>query len=366
MSIKDIVFQLESLAPLSYQESYDNAGLITGDASWPCTGILVTLDCTEAVIEEAVANGCNLVVAHHPIIFTGLKKITGSNYVEKTVIASIKNNIAIYAIHTNLDNVKEGVNGKMADRLALQNCTVLSYKRSVLRKLFTFVPVEHAEKLRDALFAGGGGEIGRYSECSFNVEGRGSFKANEGTNPYVGKEGERHYENEVKVEVIYPAYLEDGLLRSMRQAHPYEEVAFDVVALENTHPGIGSGLIGDLPEEMAETAFLSMLKSQFGLQMVRHTPFTGKKVKKVALCGGAGSFLIRQALAAKADVYISSDIKYHEFFDANGRMVIADIGHYESEQFTTDLLLEILRQKFPTFALLKSKVITNPVHYFVG
>jgi hypothetical protein len=220
--------------------------------------------------------------------------------------------------------------------------------------------------LLNRLFSAGAGEIGRYSECSFNVEGRGSFKANEGATPYVGKQGERHYEDEVKVEVIYPTYLEAGLLKAMRDAHPYEEVAFDIVALENSHQAVGSGLIGELPQQMDETAFLRLLTSQFGLRVVRHTPLTGKMVKKVALCGGAGSFLIRQAASAKADVYISSDIKYHEFFDANGRMVIADIGHFESEQFTTDLLLEILQQKFPTFALLKSKVITNPVHYFMG
>ena len=366
MLIKEIVSHLEMLAPLSYQESYDNAGLITGDGSWTCTGVLVTLDCTEAVIEEAIKAGANLVVAHHPIIFKGLKKINGKDYVEKTIIASIRNNIAIYAIHTNLDNIMEGVNGKMADRLGLVNRSILVPKESTLRKLFTFVPVDHAERLRNALFAAGAGVIGKYSECSFTVEGRGSFKANEGTDPFVGKQGERHYENEVKVEVVYPVYLESRLIQAMREAHPYEEVAFDLIELQNPHPATGSGLMGELPEPMEELAFLGMLKKQFGLTAVRHTPLTKNSVKKVALCGGAGSFLISRALTAGAEIYISADIKYHEFFDANGRMVIADIGHYESEQFTTDLLLEILQQKFPTFALLKSKVITNPVCYFMS
>jgi dinuclear metal center YbgI/SA1388 family protein len=366
MTIREIVSHLEILAPLSYQESYDNAGLITGDSSWPCTGVLITLDCTEAVIEEAMQAGANLVVAHHPIIFKGLKKINGKNYVEKTIIASIRHNIAIYAIHTNLDNVMDGVSGKMAHRLGLVNRSILSPKDLTLRKLFTFVPVDHAERLRNALFEAGAGVIGKYSECSFNVEGRGSFKANEGTDPFVGKQGERHYENEVKVEVVYPVYLESRLIQSLREAHPYEEVAFDVVALQNPHPGVGAGLIGELPEPMDELAFLRLLKKQFNLPAVRHTPLLNKPVKKVALCGGAGSFLIGTALASGADIYISADIKYHEFFDANGRMIIADIGHYESEQFTTDLLLELLQQKFPTFALLKSKVITNPVCYFMS
>ncbi|HEV8285622.1 MAG TPA: Nif3-like dinuclear metal center hexameric protein [Chitinophagaceae bacterium] len=365
MKIADVISFLETLAHPSLQEHYDNAGLVVGQSNWECQGIICSLDATEEVINEAIGKNCNLIVAHHPIIFGGLKKITGKNYVEKTVITAIKNDIAIYAIHTNLDNVIEGVNGKIAGMLGLRNISILSQKESTLKKLFTFAPIDKAEQVRNAIFGAGGGHIGNYSECSFNVEGTGTFKGEQGTNPYIGEAGKRHQENEIKIEVIFPAWLENGLVQAMKEVHPYEEVAYDVISLANWHTGIGSGIIGELAEPMNETGFLSYVKKIFNLQVIRHTNLLSKPVKKVALCGGAGSFLVPKALAASADVYITADMKYHEFFDANGRMVIADIGHYESEQFTIDLLAEILEQKFLNFAVLKTKVQTNPVNYFL-
>jgi dinuclear metal center YbgI/SA1388 family protein len=364
MKIKEPIFFLESLAHPSLQEPYDNAGLITGDAGWDCSGIICSLDATEDVVKEAIEKKCNLIVAHHPIIFGGLKKINGKNYVEKAVIRAIKNDIAIYAIHTNLDNIIGGVNGRMANMLGLQNISVLASKQNTLKKLFTFVPVDKAEQLRKAIFSAGGGHIGNYSECSFNTAGEGTFKPLEGTNPYVGDIGKRHAEKELKVEVILPAYLENQIISAMKVAHPYEEAAYDVVELSNGNTGIGSGVIGELVEPMEEKMFLKRLKDVFRLQVVRHTALSGKKVKKIALCGGAGSFLISKALSSGADAYVTADMKYHEFFDANDRMLIADIGHYESEQFTINLLQEILEQKFPTFAVLKTAVETNPVRYF--
>ena len=365
MKIQDITSFLESVAPPVLQESYDNAGLLTGNADWGCTGVITTLDATEEVVLEAVEKKCNLIVAHHPIIFGGLRKITGKNYVEKTVITAIKNDIAIYAIHTNLDNVLHGVNAAIANKLGLVNQTILQPKNDTLKKLFTFVPVEYAEKVRSAIFTAGAGHISNYSECSFNAKGEGTFKPGEGTNPFTGKIGERHAEEEMKLEMIFPAWLENKILIAMIAAHPYEEVAYDIVALENQNQQVGSGLVGELVVPFKEREFLDLLKEKFNLSVIRHTPLRSKPVKKVALCGGAGSFLIGAAIAAGADFYISADIKYHEFFDANGRLVIADIGHYESEQFTIDLLFDILRQKFPTFAVLKTGVKTNPVHYFL-
>jgi dinuclear metal center YbgI/SA1388 family protein len=364
MEIAEVISFLETLAPPALQESYDNAGLITGNSNWQCSGIICTLDATEEVVNEAIQKKCNLIVAHHPIIFLGLKKINGKNYVERTIITAIKNDIAIYAIHTNLDNVISGVNGKMAKLLGLQNISVLSAKESSLKKLFTFVPVNKAEQVRLAIFNAGGGHIGNYSECSFNAEGTGTFKAGAGTDPYVGKIGERHNEKELKIEVIFPGFLETGIITAMKKAHPYEEVAYDIVSLSNTHLGIGSGVVGELPMAINEKEFLKTLKSVFNLQVIRHTACTGNDIRKVALCGGAGSFLISKALSAGVGVYVTADLKYHEFFDANNRMLIADIGHYESEQFTTDLLAEYLEQKFPTFAVLKPGVKTNPVNYF--
>jgi len=365
MKISEILPFFENVAHPSLQEHYDNAGLITGDKDWECTGVICSLDATEEVIREAINKKCNLIVAHHPIIFGGLKKINGKNYVEKTIIAAIKNDIAIYAIHTNLDNIIHGVSGKMAKILGLQNVCILSQKENMLKKLYCFVPVDKAEIVRNAIFEAGGGYIGNYSECSFNTEGTGTFKPEEGTIPYVGETGKQHTEKEAKIEVILPSFMENKVVTAMKAAHPYEEVAYDVVNLSNTDQDIGSGVMGELPKALNEENFLSMIKEIFKVPVVRHTVFLKKEIKKVAICGGAGSFLISKALTAGADAYITADIKYHEFFDANGKLLIIDIGHYESEQFTIDLLQDILVQKFPTFAILKTEVNTNPVRYFL-
>jgi len=363
MKIRDITNAIAAFAPLQYQESYDNAGLLFGNADWELTGVLLTLDTTEAVIDEAIEKKCNLVVAHHPIVFGGLKKINGNNYVERVAIKAIKNDIAIYAAHTNLDNVRNGVCNMMAKRLDLQQCSVLSPKRELLRKLYTFVPRADAEKVRTALFAAGAGHIGAYNECSYNVEGTGTFKAGAGTNPHVGEIGERHMEPETKVEVIFPVYLENAVVKALLGSHPYEEVAYDIVKLENGYAEVGSGLIGELKTPMEEAAFLRWVKQQFDTGCVRYTPLRGRPVKKVALCGGAGSFLLKRAISAGADAYISADFKYHEFFDAENQIVIADVGHFESEQFTVELFYHILTEKFPNFAPLKSTIRTNPVNY---
>jgi len=363
MKIKDIINAIESFAPLQYQESYDNAGLLFGHPGWELSNVLLTLDATEEVIDEAIARNCNLVVAHHPIVFGGLKKITGSNYVERVAIKAIKHDIAVYAAHTNLDNVRNGVCGMMAQRLGLEQCRVLAPKKDLLKKLYTFVPHADAEKVRSALFAAGAGHIGNYNECSFNAEGNGTFKAGEGTDPYVGQQGQRHTEPETKLEVIFPMNLEGRVIQALLDSHPYEEVAYDIVRLENAYQQAGSGLIGTLSQPMEEAAFLRLGKERFQTGCVRYTPLRGKPVKKVALCGGAGSFLLKKAMAAGADAYISADFKYHEFFDAENQIVIADVGHFESEQFTVELFYNILTEKFRNFAPLKSTISTNPVNY---
>ncbi len=364
MIILEVIQTLEAYAPLPYQESYDNAGLLTGNAGRECTGILCTLDATEAVVQEAVAKGCNLVVAHHPLIFSGLKKLTGKNYIEQTVITAIKNDIAIYAIHTNLDNVHNGVSRRMAEKLGLQNCKVLDPKPNLLKKLYTYVPVAEAEQVRAAVFKAGAGDIGNYGECSFNIEGIGTYKPQPGADPYIGEVGKRAETKEIKLEIIFPAHIQRQVIAALHEAHPYEEVAYDVITLANDFQLVGSGAIGELPEALSETDFLWQLKNCFHLQVIRHTPLLNKKVKKIALCGGAGSFLLPKAIAASAHFYITGDVKYHEFFDANDTIVFADIGHWESEQFTIDLLSDILQSKFPTFAVLKTGVVTNPVQYF--
>ncbi|HSN07571.1 MAG TPA: Nif3-like dinuclear metal center hexameric protein, partial [Hanamia sp.] len=343
---------------------YDNAGLIIGNSDTECIGVITTLDVTEEVVEEAVRRKCNLIVAHHPIIFRGLKKLNGKNYVERTVITAIKNDIAVYAIHTNLDNVLDGVNHKIAEKLQLQNCKALLPKGGTLQKLVTFSPVKNAEEVRKALFKTGAGAIGNYDQCSFNVEGTGTFRAGEGSDPYVGKIGELHTEEETRIEVVFPSFLQAKIVQSLKESHPYEEVAYYIHALENVQESVGSGLIGELPNPVSENELLLILKSAFKLAVIKHTPFLNKPVHKIAVCGGSGIFLLPTAIAASADVYITGDVKYHEFFDADNRVLLADIGHYESEQFTIELLTEFLQKKFTNFAVLKTEINTNPVNYF--
>jgi len=364
MLIQHIIQELENMAPPMYQESYDNAGLITGNKSWDCTGVLCSLDCTEEIIQEATQKKCNLIVSHHPIVFSGLKRLNGNTYVERAVIAAIKNNIAIYAIHTNLDNVAHGVSNRMADKLGLLEKRILAPKQGIIYKLYTYAPLDVAEKVRDALFAAGAGKIGLYEECSFETQGMGSFKPIAGANPFSGSIGKRKTTSEVKIEVIFPPYLQPNILKALFQAHPYETVAYEIIKLENQHQEVGSGMIGRLPKTLDELSFLQMLKETFGLPSIRHTPLLNRPIRTVALCGGAGSFLTKAAIAAGADGYITADVKYHEFFDADKRLLLADIGHYESEQYTIALLAEFLQNKFHTFAVLKTEVNTNPVGYF--
>jgi dinuclear metal center YbgI/SA1388 family protein len=363
ITIKDVTNYLESLAPKAYQESYDNSGLLTGSAADPVKGILVTLDCTEDVVREAIERNCNLIVAHHPIIFKGLKKLTGSNYVERTVILAIRHNIAIYAIHTNLDNVHIGVNRKICEKIGLRDLQILSPKTDVLSKLVTFIPAENKEEVLMALHHAGAGQIGNYENCSFTVEGTGTFKPNEMANPHIGEAMKQEYVKEIRAEVIFPSYLKNRIVEALRNAHPYEEVAYYLNTLDNENQEVGAGMIGLLEKPMEPLEFLKHLKKAMGLSVVRHTRLLNKPIQKVAVCGGSGSFLLPQTIQKGAQAYISADFKYHEFFDAEDRIIIADIGHYESEVFTKELLKEVLIKKFPTFAINFSSTVTNPISY---
>jgi dinuclear metal center YbgI/SA1388 family protein len=361
--IKDITATLEALAPLRYQESYDNAGLQTGDADAEVTGVLVTLDCTEDVIEEAVKKRCNLVVAHHPVIFKGLKQLTGRNYVERTIIKAIQHNVAIYASHTNLDNVLLGVNTKIADKLNLQHQRILVNKPQTLMQLVTFVPVENTDEVLQALHQAGAGNIGEYSGCSFSVTGTGRFTPSEQANPTIGGANKPEQVQENRIELLFPAYLQSKIMTALKKAHPYEEVAHYIYSLENQNQEVGIGMIGDLTESLAEEEFLAYLKSKMQLQGLRYTSIGGKNVSRVAVCGGAGSFLIKDAMRQGADALVTGDVKYHEFFDAEGQLMLADIGHYESEAFTKEIFYDLISKKFSNFAVLISEVNTNPVRY---
>ncbi len=363
-SIKDITNYLEQLAPLAYQESYDNAGLIVGSPETTVTGILATLDCTEDIIHEAIKRDCNLIVAHHPIVFKGLKRFNGKNYVERAVMLAIKNDIAIYATHTNLDSVKGGVNYMIAKKLGLENVRILSPKKQILKKLVTFVPVENTKAVLEAIHTAGAGQIGEYKNCSFSTEGTGRFTPSGSADPFIGTLNEAEEVSENRIEVIFDAPQEAQILRALKKAHPYEEVAYYLSILENENQEVGSGVIATLPESLLEIDFLTMLKTKMNLKVVRHTPLLGKAIKKIALCGGAGGFLLRDAIRQGADVFITADYKYHEFFDAENQIIICDIGHYESEVYTKELIVRYLSEKFSNFAILKSQVNTNPVQYF--
>ena len=363
MKLKEITSYIESVAPLAYQEDYDNAGLIVGNPDQDIKGILITVDVIEDVVDEAIKKGLNLILAHHPIVFAGLKKLTGKNYIERVIIKAIKNDIAIYASHTNLDSVWGGVNTKIADKLNLKNQKILVPVSNQLMKLVYSVPTEQADKTRKAVFDAGAGHIGNYDMCSYNTDGKGSFRAGENTNPFVGNQGEIHYENEVRIETIFPKYLKNKIVNALIKSHPYEEVAYDLYPLENEFNRVGLGVIGELENEVDEMNFLKQLKEIFSADCVRYTELLNKPIKKVAVCGGSGSFLLKNAIKEKADIFVSGDFKYHQFFDADGKILIADIGHFETEQITKELFYELLIKKFPKFAVRLTKINSNPINY---
>ncbi len=364
MLIKEITNYLESLAPLGSQESYDNSGLICGDCNWKLTNALISLDCIEDTVDEAIAKGCNLIISHHPIVFRGLKRLNGKNYIERTVIKAIQNNIALYAIHTNLDNYKFGVNRKIGEILGIKNPQILAPTKQTLEKLTVFVPKNHKDDVANALFETGAGHIGNYSECSFESTGTGSFKGNSEAQPFVGQKETRHYEPETKIEVITTIHNRNKVVQKMLAVHPYESVAYDIIQLNNINTDEGAGMFGNLEDPMPVNDFLELVKTRFNCGIIRHTKPHTNTIKKVAWCGGSGSFLLAHAKGVKADIYITGDFKYHEFFDAENQIIIADIGHFESEQFTIELIRDILSKKFTTFAPYLTEKITNPVNYF--
>ena len=363
MKAAEIIQKLEELAPLSLQESYDNSGLMVGDIQAEVKSAMLSLDCTEKVVDEALQKGCNLLICHHPLIFSPLKSISGRNEIERVLIKAIKNDLIIYAIHTNLDNVANGVNKKLADTLGLENCKVLRPAEAKLQKLVFFVPTAQLEQVRNAIFKAGAGHIGNYSDCSFSLEGKGTFKGGEGTDPFVGQVGELHTEEESRVEVVLPKHRSAQVIRALIEAHSYEEVAFDLYSIENAWNEVGSGMIGEIEQESSPLEFLELVKESLNCGQIRYTELCKEKIKKVDICGGSGSFLLRDAIRHGADIFITADFKYHQFFEADSKIIIADVGHFESEQYTPHLLQEFLQEKFPNFATYLSQSRTNPINY---
>ena len=365
MTVKEVVSEIEKKIALKQAEDFDNVGLLCGNPQREVTGILVCHDALENVIDEAIEKKLNLVVTFHPIIFSGLKSITGKNYVERAVLKAIENKIAIYAIHTALDNDYFGVNYRICNELGLQNQKILMPKSRNLKKIEVYVPAQYAEVVKNALFEAGAGNIGFYDECSFSVQGRGTFRPIEGSNPFSGTHNIREYADEQLISVIFEHFKERQIITAMRNAHPYEEVAYQIIALENENQFSGLGRLGELQNEMEEAEFLQFVKEKFGLKVIRHSPFNNKKIKRVGVLGGSGASGIKAALSQKCDVYLTGDVKYHDFFQNEEKMLICDIGHFESEQFVTQQLIETLSEIFPKFAVSKSVENTNPVNYFL-
>ncbi|MDR1813382.1 MAG: Nif3-like dinuclear metal center hexameric protein [Tannerella sp.] len=363
LKIKDIIQEIERVAPPALQEEFDNAGVQVGDVNQPATGALLCLDLTEEVVDEAVNAGFNLLISHHPLLFKPLKSLTGKTYIERCLMKAVKNDLVIYSAHTNLDNATDGVNFKLASLFGLEDVHILSPKRNNLFKLVTFVPVESEDILRKALFKAGAGHIGNYSSCSFNTEGNGTYLAGENTNPYRGERGELHTEPETRIETVFPAHLKTAVLRALLLAHPYEEPAYDIYPLDNEWHQAGSGVIGTLPDWEDELIFLQRIKDVLNADCLKHSPLTGRKLRTVAICGGSGAFLIKDAIAAEADIFITGEAKYNDYYDVENKILLAVTGHYESEIITKDIFFHVISKKFPTFAAQNSTLNTNPIKY---
>lgn len=364
MKVKELVSEFEHFAPSSLQESYDNAGLNVGFPDSEITGVLICVDVVPEVVDEAIAKGCNMIVSHHPLIFPNIKSIAGGNNVEKSIIKALQNNISIYCGHTNFDKAQNGVSMKMCEKLGLENCAVIDAEKHLLRKIAVYVPESHADEVRKAMFSAGAGTIGDYDECSFNVNGTGTFRAGESCSPFVGSIGEQHHEAEVKIEVLCPSYLQAKVVSAMLKVHPYEEPAFDIYQIENQWDQVGLGAVGELAEEITEDALLEKVKRTFNVGNIRHSARTGRKIRRVAVCGGSGASYIRTAIALKADAYITADIKYHDWFLAEGKILLLDIGHYESEQFTKEIFYDIIAKNGNNIPTCFSEINTNPINNY--
>ncbi len=364
MKVKDIIQCFENFAALQLQEDYDNSGLQVGNFENTITGILISLDITPEIIEEAIEKKCNLIIAHHPLIFNKLNKIIGNNDIEKSIILAIKNDISIYCSHTNLDKANGGVSFKIGEKIGLNNIKVLNPEKNILEKIVVFVPDNYAQQVREAMFEAGAGQVGNYDNCSYNIIGEGSFRAGKNTNPFCGEIGKIHFEKETRIETIYPKYLRNKTINAILKSHPYEEVAYDIYKLENSCNNIGLGIIGELDQEISEIEFFTLLKARFNCKIIKHSQLLNKKIKKVACCGGSGAFLINIAKEAEADVFVSGDIKYHDYFLTENKIIITDIGHYESEQFTKEIFYDVIMKNNPNFAVQFSEKNVNPIKTF--
>lgn len=364
--VSEIINCITDVAPLQLQEDYDNSGLLVGDPNNEVESALITFDITEEAIDEAIEKNCKLIISHHPIIFKGLKKLTQQTYIERIVAKAIRNDIALACMHTNLDNSDRGVSMALARQLGLEDIRILDPMKNRLAQIVVFCPVEQAESVRHAMCEAGAGHTGNYGQCAFQVHGKGSFKALEGSHPFVGKHNELHFEDEIRIETIVPDFLVGKVVAAMKHVHPYEEPAYNIYPVGNEYGKAGGGAFGKLGNPTDEKEFLNIVRQKLGIPCLKHSRLTGRKIEKVAVCGGSGAFLISKAISCGADIYITSDIKYHDYFDADGKIILVDAGHYETEQFSKEIIKGLINEKFPKFATLISERTTNPVHYYVN
>lgn len=367
MLIKEIIDAIESIAPLPLQEEWDNCGVQVGPTDNECTGVMVCVDCTPVVVEEAIAMNCNLIVSHHPLIFGGIKQLTGKTEAERCVINAVTAGLTIYSSHTALDNSPNGISHRMASLLGLEDVDVLVPREADQLKLVAYVPVSKLDDVRLALFDAGAGAIGNYDFCSFATDGRGSFRALDGANPYVGEVSQLHFEDESRLEVLLPRWKRRDVELALRQVHPYEEPAYEFSEVVAASRPAGSGCVGHLPQPMTVAQLALFAKERFGCQAVRLSCYHGDPmvhtVRRVAVCGGAGGSFIGAVKRSGADAYITADLRYHDFVDYGKRLALIDVGHFNSEQCAKEIFYQLICEKFPNFAVHTSKNEKNPIQY---
>lgn len=363
MKISEITGAIEKYAPLWLQEEWDNAGLQVGDTDREATGAVLCVDATEAIVDEAIDRGVNLVISHHPLLFRGLKRITGRTATERIVAKALKHDIAIYSAHTNMDSAPGGVSWATGRRAGLTAMRTLVPQQGRLMKLAVFVPSAYSNAVSEALWNAGAGRMGNYDRCAYMTDGRGTYRPLPGADPAIGTVGQSHTEAETRIEVVFPTAISGRVVQAMLKAHPYEEPAFDLIPLANDITSAGLGVIGSLKTPMPASEYIAWVKQALGIGAIPYAGDARRMVHRVALCGGAGAEFIGNAIAAGADLYMCGDLKYHDFTTHADSIVLADIGHYESEQCTKEIFYDIIQKNFPNFATYYAEEDKNPISY---
>ena len=365
MTVRGIQEIMEAWAPLDIAWERDNPGLQAGDTGRRVRGILVALDVTEPVVKEAKGAGANLIVSHHPLLFRPLRSLTTRSGTERTLTALARGGIALYSAHTNLDFTRGGTSFALAEALGLATEGFLTSSFRTESKIVTFVPPSHADSVAAAMAGAGAGVIGAYDGCSFRTEGTGTFRGGKGTHPAVGKAGVPEHAREIRLEMVAPRRAVHTVVDALKGAHPYEEVAFDVYPLDNTSGAYGMGALGTLPRAVPLADFLGRVRRALRTRSLRWSGDPRSRVRRVAVCGGSGSELLPQAIAAGADAFVTADVRYHTFQEAGTEITLVDAGHFETEfpvvAAVVDRLRGEIRARGARIPVRASSQATNPV-----